>query len=121
MMDADLPPLPLGSVYGPSACATVRLYLAVLNDVSPEQAQLVFAHVKICAECRAELRLLSRVTPLATGPDEFAPPPRVDEVVMAAITLTVQVPHHVFTRRFLCERPSPRLMLFAAAAVLVVA
>ena len=56
MMDADLPPL-IGSVCGPSACATVRLYLAVLDDVPPEQAQLVFAHVKSCAECRAERRV----------------------------------------------------------------
>jgi Putative zinc-finger len=120
MMDADLPPLPLGDISGPSVCATVQLYLAVLDDLSPEQAQLVFAHVKSCAECRAELRLLSRAAPLATGLDEFAPPPRVDQVVLAAITLTGQAPHHTFTRRFMRERRSPWLMLFAAAALLVV-
>ncbi len=119
MMDADLPPL-RGSVYGPSACATVQLYLAVLDDVTPEQAQLVFEHVKSCATCEAELRMLRRVALLATDSAEFAPPPRVDQVVMAAITLTGQAPHHVFTRRFLRERRSPWLMLFAAAAVLVV-
>ena len=119
MMDADLPPL-LGSVYGPAACATVQLYLAVLDDVTPEQAQLVFEHVNSCAECRAELRMLRRVALLATGAASFAPPPRVDQVVMAAITLTGQAPHHVFTRRFMRERHSPWLMLFAAAAVLVV-
>lgn len=119
MMDADLPPL-IGSVYGPSACATVQLYLAVLDDVTPEQAQLVFEHVKSCAECRAELRLLRRVALLAADSAEFAPPSRVDQVVMAAITLKGQAPHHVFTRRFMRERHSPWLMLFAAAAVLVV-
>jgi hypothetical protein len=119
MTDADLPPL-IGSVYGPSACATVQLYLAVLADVTPEQAQLVFEHVKSCAECRAELRMLRRAALLATDSAEFAPPPRVDQVVMAAITLKGQAPHHVFTRRFLRERSSPWLMLFAAAAVLVV-
>ncbi len=120
MMNADLPPLPRGSVYEPSACATVRLYLAVLGDVSPEQVRPVFEHVKSCAECRAELHMLRRVAPLATGSDEFAPPPRVDQVVMAAITLKGQVPHHVFTRRFMRERRPPWLILFAAAAVLVV-
>jgi hypothetical protein len=119
MMDADLPPL-IGSVYGPSACATVQLYLAVLDDVPPEQAQLVFAHVKSCAACQAELHMLRRAALLATGAASFAPPPRVDQVVMAAITLKGQAPHHVFTRRFLRERRSPWLMLFAAAAVLVV-
>ncbi len=119
MMDADLPPL-IGSVYGPAACATVRLYLAVLDDVPPEQAQLVFEHVNSCAECRAELRQLRRVAPLATGSAEFAPPPRVDQVVMAAITLQGQAPRQVFTRRFMRERHAPWLLLCAAAAVLVV-
>jgi len=98
----------------------VQVYLAVLDDVSPEQAQLVFEHVKSCAECQAELRMLRRVALLVTDSAEFAPPPRVDQVVMAAITLKGQAPHHVFTRRFLREHRSPWLMLFAAAAVLVV-
>src|SRR5258708_12073157 len=106
MMDADLPPL-IGSVYGPSACATVQLYLAVLDDVTPEQAQLVFEHVKSCAECRAELRLLRRVALLAADSAEFAPPSRVDQVVMAAITLKAPPPHHFFTPPFLPQPPSP--------------
>src|SRR5260370_41739371 len=108
MMDADLPPL-IGSVCGPSACATVRLYLAVLDDVPPEQAQLVFAHVKSCAECRAELRLLRRVALLAADSAEFAPPSRVDQVVMAAITLEGQAAPLVLTARFMRERHSPWL------------
>src|SRR5258708_33219565 len=120
MMDADVPPLPRAGDSRPSVCATAQVYLAVLDDVTPEQARLVFEHVKICATCEAERRMLSRVAPLATGPDEFAPPPRVDQVVLAAITLTGQAPHHVFTRRFMRERRSPWLMLFAAVAVLVV-
>jgi hypothetical protein len=120
MKHADLPPLPIGSVYGPSACAIVRLYLAVLDDVSPEQAQLVFEHVKSCAQCRAELRLLRQVAPLATAFDEYAPPARVDQAVMAAISAKGQAPHHVFARRFIRERRSPWLMLIAAAAVLMV-
>jgi hypothetical protein len=120
MMNADLPLLPRGGDSGPSACAIVRLYLAVLDDLSPEQARLVFEHLKSCAECRAELRLLRRVAPLATAFDECAPPARVDQVVMAAISAKGQAPHHVFTRHFMRERCSPWLMLFAAAAVLVV-
>ncbi len=119
MKDADLPPIRKASVPRSSTCATVQLYLAVLGDISAEQARLVFEHVKSCAECRAELHLLRRVAPLAAGSDEFAPPPRVDQVIMAAITLKSQAPHHVFTRRFMRERRTPWLMLFAAAAVLV--
>src|SRR5229473_2898773 len=103
MMDADLPPIPRAGDSRHSVCATVQLYLAVLDDVSPEQAQLVYEHVKSCATCEAELHMLRLVEPIATGSDKFAPPPRVDQVVMAAITLTGQVPHHVFTRRFMRE------------------
>jgi hypothetical protein len=119
MKHADLPPLPMGGDFGPSACATVQVYLAVLDDVSPEHAQLVFEHVKSCAECRAELRLLRQVAPLAAAFDECAPPARVDQAVMAAISARGQVPHHVFAHRFIRERRSPWLMLLAAAAVLV--
>ena len=120
MKDTDLPPLPRGGISGPSACATVRLYLAVLDDVAPEQARPIFEHVRGCSTCEAELRLLRRVAPLATGSAEFSPPPRVDQVVMAAITLKGQAPHHQFTRRFMHERRSPWLMLIVAATVLVV-
>ena len=119
MKHADLPPLPKGSIYGPSACATVQVYLAVIDDVSPEQAQIVFEHVRSCAGCQAELRLLRQVAPLATAFDECAPPARVDQAVMAAISARGQVPHHVFAHRFIRERRSPWLMLLAAAAVLV--
>ena len=104
MMDADLPPIPRAGDSRPSACATLQLYLAVLDDVSPEQAQLVLEHVTSCATCEAERRMLSRVVLLATGLEEFAPPPRVDQVVMAAITLTGQAPHNEFPRRFMRER-----------------
>jgi hypothetical protein len=120
MNHTNLPPLPRGGDFGPSACATVQLYLAVLDDVSPEQAQLVFEHVKSCAQCQAELRLFRQVAPLATAFDEYAPPARVDQAVMAAIRAKGQMPHHVFARHFTRERRSPWLMLFAAAAVLVV-
>jgi hypothetical protein len=98
----------------------VQVYLAVLDDVSPEQAQPVFEHVRSCGHCQAELRLLSQVAPLATAFDEFAPPAPVDQAVMAAISARGQMPHHVFAHRFLRERRSPWLMLFAAAAELVV-
>jgi hypothetical protein len=120
MKHADLPPLSKRGDFGPSACAIVQLYLAVLDDVSPEQAQLVFEHVRSCAKCGAELRLLRQVAPLAAAFDEFAPPARVDQAIMAAISAKGQMPHHMFARRFIREHRSPWLMLFAAAAVLAV-
>src|SRR5260370_12396952 len=100
MMDADLPPL-IGSVYGPSACATVQLYLAVLDDVTPEQAQLVFAHVKRCAECRSELRLLRRVALLAADSAGFAPPSRVAQPAPPPHTLQRPPPTPLLTPRSL--------------------
>jgi hypothetical protein len=120
MRNADLPPLPHGGVSGPRGCAAVQLYLAVLDDVSPEQAQLVLEHARGCAECGAELRLLRQVAPLVTAFAECAPPARVDQAVLAAISARGQGPHRVLARRLLRERRPPWLMLLAAAAVLVV-
>lgn len=121
MMDANLPPLPRTSIDQPSVCATVRLYLAVLDDLSPLQKQLVFEHVTSCTACMAELRILSQVAPLATGSAEFAPPPRVDQVVMAAITARGPTRQHLSTGRFIRKQRSPRFMLCAAIIALAVA
>jgi hypothetical protein len=84
MNNTDLPPLPAAGEHGPEVCTTVRLYLAVLPDVSTEQARVLFEHVKICSGCAAELRLMTLATYLAS-PADMTPPPQVDQVIRAAI------------------------------------
>jgi hypothetical protein len=84
MNNTDLPPLPRAGEHGPEVCTTVRLYLAVLHDLSAEQARLLFEHVSTCTDCAAELRLMMLATYLAS-PAEMTPPPQVDQAVQAAI------------------------------------
>lgn len=82
MNNTDMPPI---RTDGPQACATVQLYLAVLNDLPAEQVQAVLQHVDMCAGCAAELRLLTQATQLVTNLAELAPPSSVDRAVIAAI------------------------------------
>ena len=84
MNNTDLPPLPGAGEHGPEVCTTVRLYLAVLPDVSTEQARVLFEHVRTCSDCAAELRLMTLATYLAS-PADMTPPPQVDQAIRAAI------------------------------------
>ncbi|GAC1349950.1 MAG: hypothetical protein NVSMB27_27880 [Ktedonobacteraceae bacterium] len=120
-MGSDLPPLSRAGMHGPSVCATVRLYLAVLHDVSPLQRQLLQEHVNSCTSCLAELRMLSGVAPLATDSAEFTPPPRVDRAVMAAIEARGLAHRQMSTVRLIRRQHSPWLMLCAAVVVVMVA
>jgi hypothetical protein len=84
MNNTDLPPLPAVGEHGPEVCTTIRLYLAVLPDVSTEQARVLFEHVRTCSDCAAELRLMTLATYLAS-PADMTPPPQVDQAIRAAI------------------------------------
>jgi hypothetical protein len=87
MNDTSLPPIPGPGATGPQVCETVRLYLAVMNDLTPEQVALLSRHVAKCPGCAAEFRRLNQTTQLvASGLAPSAPSPRVDRAVMAALT-----------------------------------
>ena len=85
----SLPPLPAPGERGPHVCDIIRLYLAVLPDLSltPAQQAIIDDHLRICAACKEEQRLLNEVEQLLVGFSdvETAPSARVDQAVMAAI------------------------------------
>lgn len=83
--EVDLPPLPPTNVSGPAVCANIRLYLAVWDDLSPFQRQVVSQHMQSCPDCSRELQLMKRSTHLVACLDTSEPSARVDEAVMAAI------------------------------------
>ena len=86
MNDTNLPPIPDPGATGPWVCEIIRLYLAVMQDLTPEQVALLSRHVNICPDCAEELRRLSRTTELvASSLAPSAPSPRVDRAIMAAI------------------------------------
>src|SRR6266849_6279305 len=83
MNSTDLPPIPKVGEYGPQVCKTVRSYLAVLDDLSPEQVNLLFKHVEACSTCSEEFQLMNGATRLVGGLDASSPSHRVDAAIMA--------------------------------------
>ncbi|HEU5376173.1 MAG TPA: hypothetical protein VFV38_12080 [Ktedonobacteraceae bacterium] len=81
----DFPPFPTPGEKGPQVCAAVRFYLAIVNDLPFERAQVLSEHVHECTGCAAEFRLLQRATRLVATLPESAPSARVDEAVLAAL------------------------------------
>src|SRR5712691_1861939 len=80
-----MPPIPKAGEYGPSVCSVVRLYLAILDDLLPEQARQVLEHVQNCIDCAREHYLMQQTTQVFTSLTASSPSPHVDQAVMAAI------------------------------------
>src|SRR5260370_25338527 len=123
MNNTDMPPI---RTDGPQACATVQLYLAVLNDLPAEQVQGVLQHVDMCAGCAAELRLLTQATQLVTNLAELAPLSSVDRVVIAAIAARSrgcppELVHSTRSHRTLPTHRTLWLMGQVAAALMLIA
>ena len=90
MSTTHLPPLPPSESHNANICATVRLYLAVWNDLTPSQREAASAHIAICERCSREQRFMNRVTLLVSSLEESQPSQRVDMAVMAAIAAHAQ-------------------------------
>ena len=129
----DLPPLPPVGASGPKVCETVRLYLAIIADLTPEQVAIVQEHVRICDACAKIQGSLQRTTGLFAQLPVTAPSSRVDSAVLAAIAargtrkassqLPVEQP--VFRQEQRQKQPYSRkslafsLAVVAAAAILL--
>jgi hypothetical protein len=126
MDNTNLPPIPEG-IDDPQSCATVRLYLAVLDDLPPEQVQALYQHIDNCPVCAAELRLLNQATHLVADfaeHSETAPSAHVDQAVMAALAARNSKPIPVLAtvqRRTMRKPKNPlwKVGQIAVAAVLL--
>lgn len=127
----SLPPLPAINQSGPEVCAVVRLYLAVMDDLTltEEQVALLNAHIAACAACGEEFRVLEHATRLVRRTAATAPSPRVDAAIRALIeggrqrqrpaatpTLITRRTRRIVPRRRLVGLPGG---LVAAAVVLL--
>ena len=83
MNSTHLPPLPKEGEAGPQVCDIVRLYLAVLDDLTPEQVNLLFKHVDKCPACSEEFRLMNDATRRVRDMGVSAPSRRVDAAILA--------------------------------------
>jgi hypothetical protein len=134
MNDTNLPPIPHPNETGPQVCETIRLYLAVMNDLTPQQKELLSRHVNSCPDCAEQLQRLSRTTHLvASGLAHSTPSPHVDRAIMAALAsqngghAATSVRQAPFRRPAVgaipYSRPRPSWLVgpLATAAVIVVA
>ncbi len=127
MNQTHLPPLPPAGVTGPEVCEIVRLYLAVWDDLTPEQKQAGAVHLEACANCLSMQRLMNLSTRLVGGLDDSSPSSRVDSAVRAAIAARrngqAASARRPFLRHSRSSRATPLRLtgLVAAAAVILFA
>ncbi len=126
-MQNDLPPIPRAGEIGPDVCAAVRLYLAIIDDLTPQQVEQLSEHVVTCAACSREFESLEHATQLVGSLAASAPSPHVDAALFALMEHnrgTRQTPTLVATQR--SRRTSRRRKLtwiggelVAAAAIIL--
>lgn len=80
-----MPPIPQAGAAGLQVCNVVQLYLAVLDDLPPEQVNTLMHHVRTCADCTAQYQLSSRATHAMSGFRMSTPSARVDQAIMMVI------------------------------------
>ncbi len=85
MNEMYLPPLPPIGTSGTAVCTTIRLYLAVWSDLTPEQMETVAHHVRTCPPCAEEEHLLRQATQVIAHMEESSPSEHVNQAIIAAI------------------------------------
>ncbi len=85
MPEDEIPPLPLADESGPHACTTIQLYLAILEDLPPAQAQRVLEHASTCSQCGPVLHLMQQSVKVLARLPASAPSQRIDQLVGQAI------------------------------------
>src|SRR5437660_3706411 len=83
--DDDMPPPPGIGEVGPQVCATVQLYLGVMDDLTAEQVAIIQEHVRGCPDCARVQGVMQGATRVFGSLPDSMPSSRVDEAVMAAI------------------------------------
>ena len=78
----DLPPIPEAGESGPDVCAVVRLYLAIIDDLTPQQVAQLSEHVVTCAACGEMFETLERSTHLVGSLSASEPSPRIDAAML---------------------------------------
>ncbi len=83
MNSTHLPPLPKEGETGPQVCETVRLYLAVLDDLTPQEVDVLLKHIQLCAACGEEFQLLNETTWRVGSLAASTPSRSVDAAILA--------------------------------------
>ncbi len=109
----------------PYTCETARPYLAVWDELSPEQRARLATHLRSCSACSIEQGILKQATHMIATLEMSSPSARVDKAVMDAILARDQ---HVNVLRFMPisrQQRSTKILQFSslllAAVVVLVA
>src|SRR2546423_13885257 len=84
-MTENLPPLPSRDDLSPQACEVIQVYLAVLDDLTPDQVRIIAEHAARCERCSLAHQQLKRAAQLVASLPISTPSARVDDAVMVAI------------------------------------
>jgi hypothetical protein len=78
-----LPPIPVAGATGADVCAIVQLYLAIIDELTPQEVALISEHVVTCMACGEAFELMERATHLVGGLVASEPSSRVDAAILA--------------------------------------
>lgn len=122
MNNHDLPLLPGRREKGAQVCKRMHLYLAIVDQLSSEQARTLSAHLTRCTQCATAFQDMQQATRLVATLQESTPSARVDAAILAALqprqsTVSTRAQVHMPAPG---RRRSPRLTWALLAACLMV-
>jgi hypothetical protein len=137
----SLPPFPRRGEFGPHVCEAVRFYIPIMDDLTPEQIQILREHAAICPPCASFMHFMQQTTQAVAHLPESLPSARVDQFVMATIAAQTQAspsaqrssqgrlgllnrqpqPPPIFARRRLNKRLVGATLAISLAAMLLLA
>jgi hypothetical protein len=85
-----LPPFPRSGEFGLHVCQAARFYITIMDDLTPEQIQILREHAAICPPCADFMRFMQQTTQMVAHLPESLPSTRADQFVMATIAAQTQ-------------------------------
>lgn len=85
MNKQNLPLLPGIGEKGAQVCERIRLYLAIVDELSTEQARILSEHLTHCAQCATVFQQTQQATHLLAALPESTPSARVDAAILATL------------------------------------
>jgi hypothetical protein len=119
----DLSPLPGRDEKGAQACARIHPYLAIVDELSTEQAYALSEHLTRCTQCARAFQHIQQANRLIATLPESRPSARVDATILTALqqrqrttAVSAQIHMHAPGRR----RSSRLTWTLVAASLLVI-
>lgn len=118
----DLPPLPASIVPAPDTCHIFQLYLAVEDDLTRDQQQIIHSHLEQCSVCTDERHALQQAHNLVASMESPVISDHIDQVLRNAIITRTDQPQTAMPARPRKSRLATgyRVALAAVAILLLI-